>query len=57
MKTHLSLIILFLAFVYGCRESHDEPQDHDIGSSSLSSKPSILKVSYTETAQRKAEFA
>ncbi|MBC6410249.1 MAG: hypothetical protein GDA42_07305 [Ekhidna sp.] len=47
--------MLSLIFILGCSDFRDEFRD-DIGPSSLSGKRSILKVSYTEAAQRKAAF-
>ena len=47
-------MVLLVAF--GCEDIQSELKD-DIGPSSFSEMPAILKVSYTEISQRKAEFA
>lgn len=57
MQTQPTLLwAMLLLIVFGC---DDLPIGfkNNIGPSALSGKPAILKVSYTEVAQRKAEFA
>ena len=57
MKTQPTLLFAMLLLIaFGC---DDLPIgfENNIGPSALSGKPPILKISYTEVAQRKAEFA
>ena len=57
MKTQPTLLFAMLLLIpFGC---DDLPIgfENNIGSSALSGKPPVLKISYTEVAQRKAEFA
>ena len=57
MKTQPTLLwAMLLLIIFGC---DDLPIgfENNIGPSLLSGKPPILKISYTEVAQRKAEFA
>jgi len=56
MKTQLILLTILLLIAFGCDDIQSEFKDN-IGPSSFSEMPSILKISYTEIAQRKAEFA
>ena len=56
MKVQPALWAMLLLIAFGC---DDLPIGfkNNIGSSALSGKPPVLKISYTEVAQRKAEFA
>ena len=56
MKTQPTLWTIVWLIVFGCEDIQKELKD-DIGPSSFSGKPAILKISYTEVAQRHAEFA
>ena len=59
MKVILKSILLnalFILFICGCEDIQSEFRD-DTGPSALSRKPAVLKVTYLEVAQRRAEFA
>lgn len=56
MKTQPVLLTILLLIAFGCEDIQSEFKD-DIGPSSFSEQLAILKISYTEIAQRKAEFA